>query len=66
MQDVLGNLAGVSSADPSGSWSEKADLGLNIVIVDDQMSARTMLRHVIEDIAPELKVHDFGDPLDAL
>lgn len=66
MQDVLGNLAGVSSADTSGSWSEKADLGLNIVIVDDQMSARTMLRHVIEDIAPELKVYDFGDPLDAL
>ena len=25
-----------------------------------------MLRHVIEDIAPELKVYDFGDPLDAL
>jgi two-component system response regulator RpfG len=29
---------------------------LNIVIVDDQTSARTMLRHVIEDIAPELSV----------
>ncbi len=25
-----------------------------------------MLRHVIEDIAPELGVHDFGDPLAAL
>lgn len=66
MQDVLGNPVGVSSTDTWGSWSEKADLGLNIVIVDDQMSARTMLRHVIEDIAPELKVYDFGDPLDAL
>ncbi|MFB5207198.1 hypothetical protein, partial [Stenotrophomonas sp. 3diitr2024] len=29
---------------------------MNIVIVDDQTSARTMLRHVIEDIAPELSV----------
>src|SRR3546814_11608870 len=39
---------------------------LNIVIVDDQTSARTMLRHIIEDIGPELAVHDFGDPLAAL
>lgn len=48
-------------------WSNKqAEAALNIVIVDDQTSARTMLRHVIEDIAPELSVHDFGDPLAAL
>ena len=48
-------------------WSNKqAVAALNIVIVDDQTSARTMLRHVIEDIAPELSVHDFGDPLAAL
>ncbi|MNV05487.1 Cyclic di-GMP phosphodiesterase response regulator RpfG [compost metagenome] len=48
-------------------WSRKtAEASLNIVIVDDQTSARTMLRHVIEDIAPELSVHDFGDPLTAL
>lgn len=66
MQDVLGGPGGALSTDTWGSWAEKADLGLNIVIVDDQMSARTMLRHVIEDIAPELKVYDFGDPLDAL
>lgn len=39
---------------------------LNIVIVDDQTSARTMLRHVIEDIASELAVHDFADPQVAL
>lgn len=39
---------------------------MNVVIVDDQRSARTMLRHIIEDIAPELKVHDFGVPSDAL
>jgi two-component system response regulator RpfG len=39
---------------------------LNIVIVDDQTSARTMLRHILEDIGPELEVHDFGDPLEAL
>lgn len=35
---------------------------MNVVIVDDQTSARTMLRHIIEDIAPELSVHDFGEP----
>jgi two-component system response regulator RpfG len=39
---------------------------LNIVIVDDQTSARTMLRHILEDIGPELRVNDFGDPLEAL
>ena len=35
---------------------------MNVVIVDDQTSARTMLRHIIENIAPELSVHDFGEP----
>jgi two-component system response regulator RpfG len=39
---------------------------LNIVIVDDQTSARTMLRHILEDIGPELDVFDFGDPVAAL
>lgn len=39
---------------------------MNIVIVDDQASARTMLRHIIEDIASELAVHDFGDAREAL
>ena len=39
---------------------------MNIVIVDDQTSARTMLRHILEDISPELEVLDFGDPQTAL
>lgn len=39
---------------------------MNIVIVDDQSSARTMLRHILEDISPELAVLDFGDPQCAL
>src|SRR5688572_15330146 len=39
---------------------------MNIVIVDDQTSARTMLRHILEDISPELDVIDFGDPQQAL
>ena len=39
---------------------------LNVVIVDDQTSARTMLRHILEDIGPELAVHDFEDPHAAL
>ena len=43
-----------------------AERHLDIVIVDDQASARTMLRHIIEDIASELAVHDFGDARQAL
>jgi two-component system response regulator RpfG len=39
---------------------------VKIVIVDDQTSARTMLRHILEDIGPELEVHDFGDSEEAL
>ncbi len=67
MQDVAGQpRSGVSLPVSHMGWTERTDTGLNIVIVDDQTSARTMLRHVIEDIAPELKVHDFGDPLAAL
>ena len=42
------------------------DVPMNIVIVDDQTSARTMLRHILEDISPELDVLDFGDPQAAL
>lgn len=67
MQELAGNhRSGVSLPVSQAGWTERTDTGLNIVIVDDQTSARTMLRHVIEDIAPELKVHDFGDPLAAL
>ncbi len=66
LQDVSAPVAGVSSADHQPSWESGADSGLNIVIVDDQTSARTMLRHVIEDIASELTVRDFADPLAAL
>jgi two-component system response regulator RpfG len=36
------------------------------LIVDDQPSARTMLRHVVEGIGPDLRVEEFGDPLAAL
>ena len=43
-----------------------AERQLDIVIVDDQASARTMLRHIIEDITSELAVHDFGDARQAL
>jgi two-component system response regulator RpfG len=42
------------------------DHSLNIVIVDDQTSARTMLRHILEDISSELQVVDFSDPQAAL
>ena len=33
---------------------------MDIVIVDDQPSARTMLRHIVQNISPQLDVHDFG------
>ncbi|MEO5963359.1 MAG: two-component system response regulator [Thermomonas sp.] len=39
---------------------------MDIVIVDDQPSARTMLRQIVEDIGPGLVVHDFGEPEVAL
>lgn len=39
---------------------------MNIVIVDDQSSARTMLRHILEEVGPELEVRDFGNPQEAL
>ncbi|WP_370562882.1 HD domain-containing phosphohydrolase [Luteimonas salinilitoris] len=53
--------------EPSGGiGSGQRDCDVNIVIVDDQTSARTMLRHILEDISPELAVLDFGDPQVAL
>lgn len=42
------------------------DHSVNIVIVDDQTSARTMLRHILEDISAELQVLDFSEPQAAL
>ncbi|HEU4814218.1 MAG TPA: two-component system response regulator [Xanthomonadaceae bacterium] len=44
----------------------RGSLPVNIVIVDDQTSARMMLRNIIEDAAPDITVHDFGDPEEAL
>jgi two-component system response regulator RpfG len=39
---------------------------VNILIVDDQQSARTMMRHVVEGIGPGVNVTDFEDPVAAL
>jgi two-component system, response regulator RpfG len=39
---------------------------MNVLIVDDQPSQRTMFRHLVEDIGPDVRVTDFGDPLEAL
>ncbi|MGA9423293.1 MAG: two-component system response regulator [Rhodanobacteraceae bacterium] len=39
---------------------------MNVLIVDDQPSARTMLRHVIEGINSDIRVSDFGSPVEAL
>lgn len=43
----------------------RSDL-LNVLIVDDQPSARTILRHVVEAIGPGIRASDFGNPVDAL
>ena len=66
MLDASRVFAGVSSPHSHTAWPNGVGSALDIVIVDDQTSARTMLRHVIEDIASELSVHDFGDPAVAL
>ena len=66
MLDASRVYSGVSSPDSHVAWPHGDGSVLDIVIVDDQTSARTMLRHVIEDIASELAVHDFGDPAVAL
>lgn len=39
---------------------------VNVLIVDDQLSARTMLRHIIEGISPDIRIADFGDPEEAM
>jgi two-component system, response regulator RpfG len=39
---------------------------VNILIVDDQLSARTMMRHVVEGISPGVNVTDFENPVEAL
>jgi two-component system response regulator RpfG len=67
-------LAGVEF--PGVSWGRAAirgnhgvrtrELQVNVLIVDDQPSQRTMFRHLLEDISPEVKVTDFGDPVEAL
>ncbi|WP_372014091.1 HD-GYP domain-containing protein [Pseudoxanthomonas sp. 10H] len=62
---------GAGKADTAVFWDARAgwngaERDLDIVIVDDQASARTMLRHIIEDITSELAVHDFGDARQAL
>jgi len=39
---------------------------VNVLIVDDQPSARTMLRHIVEAIGPGVRAEDFGNPVEAL
>ena len=60
-----GRASSALFCDPTAGC-QGAERQLDIVIVDDQASARTMLRHIIEDITSELAVHDFGDARQAL
>jgi len=39
---------------------------MRVLIVDDQSSQRTMLRHLVEDISKDIQVTDFSDPVHAL
>lgn len=39
---------------------------MNVLIVDDQQSARVMLRGIVEGIHPKIEVTEFGDPVAAL
>ncbi|MHB8446436.1 MAG: HD domain-containing phosphohydrolase [Rudaea sp.] len=39
---------------------------MNVLIVDDQQSARTMMREVVAQINPGISVTDFEDPVEAL
>lgn len=39
---------------------------MNVLIIDDQPSARTMLRHIVEAIGPGVRATDFGNPIEAL
>jgi two-component system response regulator RpfG len=39
---------------------------MRVLIVDDQSSQRTMMRQLLGDISPEIKVADFSDPVHAL
>ena len=39
---------------------------MNILIVDDQESARSLLRNVLADLGSDLSLHEFGDPEEAL
>ena len=39
---------------------------MNVLIVDDQASQRTIVRHLIQDIDADLKINEFADPVEAL
>ncbi|HMM57515.1 MAG TPA: response regulator [Rudaea sp.] len=39
---------------------------MNVLIVDDQQSARTMMRRAVHEITPDIRVTDFEDPIEAL
>jgi two-component system, response regulator RpfG len=39
---------------------------MNVLILDDQASARIMLKRIIVDAMPSISIHEFGAPMDAL
>ena len=57
---------GLPSPRPRLRRDVRVESGVNVLIVDDQSSARTMLRHVVEAIGPGVHTTDFGSPVEAL
>ena len=39
---------------------------MHVLIVDDQQSARLMLRRVVEDLGADLTVEDYADPVEGV
>lgn len=51
----------------SGRWALPTRWSaMNVLIVDDQRSARVMLRSIVAEINPKIEIADFGDPVEAL
>src|SRR3546814_10435053 len=53
-RDLLAMYSRASIRRWQGTCVQEGGNHVNIVIVDDQTSARTMLRHILEDISPEI------------
>src|SRR3546814_13644168 len=65
-RDLLAMYSRASIRRWQGTCVQEGGNHVIIVIVEDQTSARTMLRHILEAISTALDVLDFGAPQDEL